>query len=151
MGNLFEKPITNYQDFRKAIIERDHNCIITRAHAAECTLTYIIPNLENQFDTSNAILLNRILHKSFNEGLFSIHPLKKIMVVRKDVTNVLIREYENNEVLDVKPETIINLKKHFLNTHGRNFDTLVELSHIPNHQPVKKTGFSIMEFIGYNN
>lgn len=100
-------------DFRKNIIDRDKKCIITGYDPLECEAAHIIPYAEcKTFDISNGILLNRCLHKLFDEYLFSINPDTNRIVVKKGINNLSICSY-NNKFINIPPECKTNIARHY--------------------------------------
>lgn len=101
------------ETFRQAIIFRDRRCIISGFDPAECEAAHIVPYAKDKsFDPSNGILLNRCLHKLFDDYQFSINP-ESIKIVIKDVSkNLSIKPYLNKKV-KLAPECIPFIKKHY--------------------------------------
>ena len=91
-------------EFRNNLIEKFNCCIITKLHYDLCDASHIIPFSESQnFDISNGILLNKILHKLFDNFHFSINPDTLRVVV-----NIKSIHYEYlKNIVDV--ETTINI------------------------------------------
>ena len=100
-------------DFRKRIVDRDKICLISGFDASECEAAHIIPYSEcKSYDSSNGILLNRCLHKLFDEFMFSINPATFKIEIRKSNKLLSINKYKN-KIIKVPVGCIKNLKKHY--------------------------------------
>jgi len=99
--------------FRNEIIKRDKRCIISGYHFIECEAAHIIPFNEcKNYLRSNGILLNRCLHKLFDDYYFSINPGTNKVVVLTNVPDVSIEKFNNTEV-KLDPECYNNLLVHY--------------------------------------
>lgn len=101
--------------FRNDIIKRDQKCIISGYHLDECDAAHIIPHsISKSYNRSNGILLNRCLHKLFDDYDFSINPDTKRIEIRQESTNKSINAYRNKEIL-IPDECINNIRWHYQN------------------------------------
>lgn len=73
------------EEFRRLVIARDGVCVLSGYHPDECEAAHIVPFCESlSFDPDNGILLNRVLHKLFDDRVFSIDPDNAVVVARPD-------------------------------------------------------------------
>jgi len=79
------------EEFRKKIIDRDKQCIVTNSHSNMCEACHIIPYCDcddnNKYDVNNGILLEAGLHKLFDKYLWSINPNTNKIEVSKQLLN----------------------------------------------------------------
>ena len=105
--------------YRKAIIQRFNNCIISNYDNEICEASHIIPFSEsNNFDIDNGILLNNILHKLFDKHYWSINPNTLCFEIFKSSTNDIyniMKQYDNQciEILKKYPKINEYLINHY--------------------------------------
>jgi ParB family chromosome partitioning protein len=105
--------------YRKAIIQRFNNCIISNYDNEICEASHIIPFSESEnFDIDNGILLNNILHKLFDKHYWSINPITLCFEIFKspsnDIHNIM-KQYDKQciEILKKYPEINKYLVNHY--------------------------------------
>lgn len=105
--------------FRENLILRDKKCLITNDSFEICEACHIIPYCENKiYDVSNGILLNRCLHKMFDNYKFSINNNNCIEFNNHILNNF---EYKNYHIYDNKQINIYDDMKYFIKLHYENF------------------------------
>lgn len=106
--------------FRHDLILRDKKCLITGDNHILCEACHIIPYSKTKsYDISNGLLLNRCLHKMFDEYLFSINPETLRLEFNSNFFNFSnVDNYlkYNNIQLHIHPDSI-----KYLHTHWENF------------------------------
>lgn len=109
-----------YQNtFRKLIIERDKKCIVSGANKSICEACHIIPYCDSDdihiYDVNNGILLNRNIHKLFDEHLVTINPDTCEFIVTPEILNEsdydCINVYHKKHIDGLTPEIIANLRQ----------------------------------------
>lgn len=104
--------------FRELIIKRDGNCIISGFDPVECEAAHIIPYaISKSYEISNGILLNRCLHKLFDEYLFTINPDTNQIIIADESKHLSINLYQR---ANVPFECRENLKIHYKTFLDRN-------------------------------
>ena len=103
--------------FRKKVIERYKSCIVTGAlDEAELEAAHIIPHKDvNSCDLDNGILLNRMIHKTFDNYNWSINPKTLKIEINKStkdkrVSSILL--YENKKI-KIENSSITYLHEHY--------------------------------------
>lgn len=105
--------------FRKELILRDKNCLISGDNADICEACHIVPYSEvKSFDISNGLLLNRCLHKLFDNYLWSIDSSNNV----KFSNNLLNSNNYSNYIKynGIKLNILTNSKK-YLEIHWNRF------------------------------
>lgn len=105
--------------FRKRIIERDKKCIVSGANKSICEACHIIPYCDSDdshiYDVNNGLLLNRNIHKLFDEHLVTIDPDTCEFIVTPEILNEpeyeCISMYHKKHIDGLTPEIITNLRQ----------------------------------------
>lgn len=107
-------------EYRTRIKNRYTKCIISDMFDDICEAAHIIPftdsNDKECFDINNGILLNRILHKLFDNFDISINPESLNVEIKKTCRNYeFIKMYDNKhiKILSNYPKTIEYLRQHY--------------------------------------
>ena len=111
--NKFEQ-----QNFRKNLIKRYNNCIVSNLSCHECEAAHIIPySISKNFSLNNGLLLQSGLHLLFDKKYWSINPdTFRIEIFVKG--NYLINQYNGKVLENLKnfnnKEFYENLKVHYM-------------------------------------
>lgn len=105
--------------FRKRIIERDKKCIVSGANKSICEACHIIPYCDsdnaNIYNINNGLLLNRNIHKLFDDHLVMIDPDTCEFIVTSEILNEpdyeCINIYHKKYIDGLTPEIIANLRQ----------------------------------------
>lgn len=105
--------------FRKRIIERDKKCIVSGANKSICEACHIIPYCDSDdahiYDINNGLLLNRNIHKLFDEHLVTIDPDTCEFIVNPEILSEpdyeCINVYHKKHIDGLTPEIIANLRQ----------------------------------------
>ena len=108
----------NQSEFRKKVIERYGKCIITGVkHETELEAAHIIPYASTKScELDNGILLNRMIHKTFDNYEWSINPDTLKIEIRNSIrndNNSTILKSDNNQKIDINENSIEYLKDHY--------------------------------------
>lgn len=99
--------------FRSAIVFRDSKCIVSGYDPSECEAAHIVPFANKKsFDPANGILLNRCLHKLFDDYQFTINPDTMKIIIKNPSKNLSIKSYLNKKI-KLHTECIPYIKKHY--------------------------------------
>ena len=108
------------EEYRNKLINRFEKCIISGMFDDVCEAAHIVPFSESDdqtsFDINNGLLLNRILHKLFDNYEISINPNTLNIEILKTCKNYeFIKIYEDKhiKILNDYPETCNYLNKHY--------------------------------------
>jgi len=104
-------------EFREQILNKyNRTCIITGINCeTELTACHIIPISEDEnYDIDNGLLLVENLHKTFDKYLWSINPKTKQIIVKENIGNSTITQYNNKFLeIDISPQMYYNLLNHY--------------------------------------
>ena len=108
------------EEYRTKLINRFDKCIISGMFNDVCEAAHIVPFSESDdqvsFDINNGLLLNRILHKLFDNYEISINPITLNLEILKTCKNYeFIKIYEDKPIKILKnyPDTSNYLHKHY--------------------------------------
>jgi len=120
MDNVYHKKTeikyrTNQNDFRKKLIETYKVCIVTGfSDIDELEACHIVPCTESNTHIDNGILLNRMIHKTFDKYLWSIHPESFHIEISNNINrNSSILQYKD-KIIPIRKESIYYINKHYL-------------------------------------
>lgn len=104
----------NQNDFRKKVIETYKVCIVSGyGDLDELEACHIIPHTSLNTHIDNGLLLNRMIHKTFDKYLWSIHPeTLKIEVSDSINKNSSIMQFKG-QIVSIRKESIYYIKQHY--------------------------------------
>lgn len=119
-NNIIEEKIKRqYQyKFKKKLIKKYKQCIISNDDEDLCEAAHIIPysesDLTNKYDVNNGLLLSSALHKMFDDYLFTIDKNERIILSNTIMNKKSYKNYHkyNKLQLNLNTETLTNLKTH---------------------------------------
>ena len=97
-GTIEVIPRMSQSQFRDALINKYKHCIITENSFEECEACHIVPHSEEiNYDINNGLLLNRSLHKLFDDYFWTIHPETMCVIISDKARNKKLscNQYEN--------------------------------------------------------
>lgn len=107
---------------RQIVVARDKKCIITGNHEKQCDTAHIKPEIEcskeEKLDPDNCILLDKSLHKLFDDYFWSINPNTfRIEVTEevKDDPTFSIYQYRDKKI------KLLSEQLKFIKLHYNNF------------------------------
>jgi len=109
----------NQNEFRKDIIKRDKNCVITGTGKLCCEAAHIIPfsqcSNDNKYDIDNGLLLESGIHKLFDKYLWSINNNNKIVIsneILNDESYNILNKH-NNKLIKLNKNQMNNMINHY--------------------------------------
>ena len=101
-------------EFRRAVAQRDGACILSGYHVDECEAAHIVPFCESlSFDPSNGILLNRVLHKLFDDYAFSIVPDTGVVVAAPEAHKYMSLRHIVGKRIELQDGVRQNMASHY--------------------------------------
>ena len=108
------------EKFRKDLIKKYNNCVISKVVPDRCQACHIIPysesNLNNKFDVDNGLLLRTDLHILFDKYLLSINPDNFTVCVNQNymLKDTKMKKYDGLKINNnISVNTINNLRIHY--------------------------------------
>lgn len=102
--------------FRTELIKRYGGCVVSGLNADECEAAHIIPYAEYAvYDVDNGLLLNEIIHKSFDRYDWSINPNTHVVEIlpKKKGKSMFIEKYDGKHVANLSEETLRYIREHY--------------------------------------
>lgn len=116
-GDIITKNRTGQSSFRKLLVDKYKNCIITGNDADSCHGCHIKPyavcNEKEMMDINNGLLLDAGIHKLFDNYLITINPTNCRVEVNPKYRKNQYVQYHNKIINGLSKQTLKYLKRHY--------------------------------------
>ena len=104
----------NQSDFRKVLIDTYKCCVVTGfGDIDELEACHIVPyNVSNTY-IDNGILLNRMIHKTFDKYVWSINPLTLKVEISDTINNNSSIVHYKDKIIPIRHESIRYIAQHY--------------------------------------